>query len=71
MAKPTRRLWHDERQSGPAFLYNDVRNKLVFTRSRTLNPLEKLLYGGLVGARLWISTVLRTDDRRTLPGGIS
>ena len=31
---------------GPRF-YNDVRNKLwVFTRSRTLNPLEKLLYGG-------------------------
>ncbi|WP_426698692.1 glycosyltransferase family 2 protein [Rothia mucilaginosa] len=52
---------------GPRF-YNDVRNKLwVFTRSRTLNPLEKLLYGGS-SARLWISTVLRTDDRRTYLG---
>ena len=52
---------------GPRF-YNDVRNKLwVFTRSRTLNPLEKLLYGGS-SARLWVSTLLRTDDRRTYLG---
>ena len=47
---------------GPRF-YNDVRNKLwVFTRARTLSPLEKLLYGGSV-ARLWASTVLRTDEK--------
>ncbi len=52
---------------GPRF-YNDVRNKLwVFTRSRTLNPLEKLLYGGS-SARLWVSTLLHTDDRRTYLG---
>lgn len=47
---------------GPRF-YNDVRNKLwVFTRARTLSPLEKLLYGASV-ARLWASTVLRTDEK--------
>ena len=52
---------------GPRF-YNDVRNKIwVFTRSRTLSPLEKFLYGGSV-ARLWISTILRTDEKSTYLG---
>lgn len=52
---------------GPRF-YNDVRNKMwVFTRHRTLNPLEKLLYGAS-SARLWVSTVLRTDEKRTYFG---
>ena len=49
---------------GPRF-YNDVRNKLwVFCGRRTLNPLEKVLYGGST-ARLWVSTLLRTPDKRT------
>ena len=49
---------------GPRF-YNDVRNKLwLFCRRRTLTPLEKFLYGGST-LRLWITTVLRTDDKKT------
>ncbi|WP_326503976.1 glycosyltransferase [Rothia nasimurium] len=52
---------------GPRF-YNDVRNKLwVFCARRTLNPLEKLLYGGST-ARLWASTLLRTDEKKTYTG---
>ncbi|MCP3425953.1 glycosyltransferase [Rothia sp. AR01] len=43
---------------GPRFYY-DVRNKLwVFTRSRSLAPWEKVLYGGAT-ARLWWRTVRR------------
>ncbi|WP_237199502.1 glycosyltransferase [Rothia nasimurium] len=52
---------------GPRF-YNDVRNKLwVFCDRRTLTPLEKLLYGGST-ARLWVSTLLRTDEKKTYVG---
>lgn len=52
---------------GPRF-YNDVRNKLwVFCARRTLSPLEKLLYGGST-ARLWASTLLRTDEKKTYTG---
>lgn len=52
---------------GPRF-YNDVRNKLwVFCARRTLTPLEKLLYGGST-ARLWGSTLLRTDEKKTYTG---
>lgn len=52
---------------GPRF-YNDVRNKLwVFTRCRTLTPVEKLLYGAS-SARLWVSTVVRTNQKRTYLG---
>ncbi len=52
---------------GPRF-YNDVRNKLwLFGRRRTLTPLEKFLYGGS-SLRLWLSTMVRTDDRRTTSG---
>lgn len=52
---------------GPRF-YNDVRNKLwVFCARRTLSPLEKLLYGGST-ARLWVSTLIRTDEKKTYTG---
>lgn len=52
---------------GPRF-YNDVRNKLwVFCGRRTLAPHEKLLYGGST-ARLWASTLLRTEDKKTYSG---
>lgn len=55
---------------GPRF-YNDVRNKLwVFTRRRTLNPMEKFLYGGST-VRLWVSTLARTNDRKTYGGYLS
>lgn len=49
---------------GPRF-YNDVRNKLwVFTRRRTLKGWEKALYAAST-ARLWVSTVVQTQDRPT------
>lgn len=49
---------------GPRF-YNDVRNKLwMFTRRRTLSPLEKTLYGFSV-ARLWVTTLVRTEEKKT------
>lgn len=52
---------------GPRF-YNDVRNKLwVFTRRRTLSGLEKTLYGGST-ARLWVSTIAKTEDKQTYAG---
>lgn len=52
---------------GPRF-YNDVRNKLwVFCSRRTLSPVEKLLYGGST-ARLWVSTLIRTDEKKTYLG---
>ncbi|MDO4898559.1 MAG: glycosyltransferase, partial [Rothia sp. (in: high G+C Gram-positive bacteria)] len=52
---------------GPRF-YNDVRNKLwVLCGRRTLSPFEKLLYGGAT-ARLWASTLLRTDEKKTYTG---
>ncbi|MDY6051757.1 MAG: glycosyltransferase [Rothia sp. (in: high G+C Gram-positive bacteria)] len=52
---------------GPRF-YNDVRNKLwVFCARRTLTPLEKLLYGGST-ARLWLNTLVHTDEKKTYAG---
>ncbi|WP_421082877.1 glycosyltransferase [Rothia nasimurium] len=52
---------------GPRF-YNDVRNKLwVFCSRRTLSPLEKILYGGST-LRLWASTLIRTDEKKTYVG---
>lgn len=66
---PASRVMHHTKQAdntdadpGPR-LYNDVRNKLwVFTRSTSLAPWEKVLYGGAT-ARLWIRTFRRADDR--------
>lgn len=52
---------------GPRF-YNDVRNKLwVFCGRRTLSPVEKALYGAAT-ARLWVSTLIRTDEKKTYTG---
>ncbi|MFW0121162.1 glycosyltransferase [Rothia sp. CCM 9419] len=48
--------------------YNDVRNKIwVFTRCRTLTPLEKVLYSGST-VRLWCSTLLRTSKKKKYAG---
>lgn len=66
--------WHHTKNSGntnsdpgPRF-YNDVRNKLwVFTRRRTLSCWEKVLYGGAT-ARLWVTTLLNTADKKTYTG---
>ena len=47
---------------GPRFYY-DVRNKLwVFTRSNSLAPWEKVLYGGAT-ARLWLRTLRGSRER--------
>jgi GT2 family glycosyltransferase len=46
--------------------YFEVRNKVwLFTRSRGLNPAEKMLYAGS-SARRWAATLARSSDRRTL-----
>ncbi len=66
--------WHHTKDAGntnsdpgPRF-YNDVRNKLwVFTRRRTLSTLEKILYGGST-LRLWVTTLLNTEDKKTYSG---
>ncbi|WP_178945567.1 glycosyltransferase [Kocuria sp. TGY1127_2] len=50
---------------GPRF-YNDVRNKLwVFSRSQSLAPWEKILYGGATG-RLWVRTFRNSSNRQAL-----
>lgn len=47
-----------------ARFYYDVRNKLwVFTRSQSLAPWEKALYGGAT-ARLWLRTLRGSAQRR-------
>lgn len=47
-----------------ARFYNEVRNKLwTFTRSRALNPLERLLYSGRTALR-WAGLLARSDDRQ-------
>ena len=58
---------------GPRFYY-DVRNKLwVFTRSTSLAPWEKVLYGGAT-ARLWLRTLRGSQERgqvlRRLAAGV-
>jgi GT2 family glycosyltransferase len=50
---------------GERFFY-EVRNKLwMFTRSRSLTPVEKLLYGGST-LRRWARTFAGSEDRSTL-----
>ncbi len=63
----TKQPGNTDADPGPRF-YNDVRNKLwVFTRSASLAPWEKVLYGGAT-ARLWLRTLKSSQDRRTLAG---
>jgi GT2 family glycosyltransferase len=48
----------------------EVRNKVwLFTRSRGLAPLEKVVYGGST-VRRWARTFTRSGDRRTLARGL-
>ncbi len=48
----------------------EVRNKVwLFTRSRGLGPVEKLVYGGST-LRRWARTIARSRDRRTLLLGL-
>lgn len=50
---------------GPRF-YNEVRNKVwMFGHSRSLSPIEKVLYGGRSALR-WTGLLLRSRDRREL-----
>ena len=54
---------------GERFFY-EVRNKLwMFTRSDSLAPAEKLVYGGAT-ARRWVRTFAKSQDRRTLLRGL-
>ncbi len=54
---------------GPRFFY-EVRNKVwMFTRSRSLTPGEKLLYGGST-LRRWARTFAGSQDRATLAKGL-
>jgi glycosyltransferase involved in cell wall biosynthesis len=48
----------------------EVRNKVwLFTRSRGLGPVEKVVYGGST-VRRWARTFTRSRDRRTLARGL-
>jgi len=50
--------------------YFEVRNKVwMFTRSTSLSPAEKLLYGGST-LRRWGRTLVGSEDRRTLLRGL-
>ncbi|WP_325049542.1 glycosyltransferase [Kocuria soli] len=69
---PASKVMHHTKQPGNTDadpgqrFYNDVRNKLwVFTRSRSLAPWEKVLYGGAT-ARLWVRTLRGSADRRAV-----
>jgi GT2 family glycosyltransferase len=54
---------------GERFFY-EVRNKVwMFTRSHSLEPLEKALYGGST-VRRWAKTLARSTDRTTLLRGL-
>lgn len=71
---PASEVMHHTKQPGNtdadpgARFYNDVRNKLwVFTRSGSLAPWEKILYGGAT-VRLWLRTVKAADDRKAVVG---
>ena len=54
---------------GERFFY-EVRNKVwMFTRSRSLSPVEKVLYGGAT-ARRWARTFARSQNRGPLVRGL-
>ena len=61
----TRTFGASDADPGPRFYY-EVRNKVwLFTRSRGLGPLERVLYGGSSLARWW-RTVRRSPNRAVL-----
>jgi rhamnopyranosyl-N-acetylglucosaminyl-diphospho-decaprenol beta-1,3/1,4-galactofuranosyltransferase len=61
----TRTFASTDREPGERFFY-EVRNKVwLFTRSRGLNPLEKVAYGGRSVLR-WATTVTGSHNRATL-----
>jgi GT2 family glycosyltransferase len=61
----TRTFGSTDADPGPRFYY-EVRNKVwLFTHSRALGPLERVLYGGATLAR-WVRTVRGAHDRRAL-----
>ena len=66
----TRTFGSTDADPGERFFY-EVRNKVwMFTRSHSLNPVEKVLYGGST-ARRWARTVARSQDRSTLLRGLT
>ncbi len=65
----TRSFGSTDADPGARFYY-EVRNKVwLFTRSRGLNPTEKVGYGGATLAR-WVRTMRSSPDRGTLVGGL-
>ena len=65
----TRTFGSTDADPGERFFF-EVRNKVwLFTRSRGLNPLEKLVYAGST-ARRWGRTFGGSADRRTLRRGL-
>jgi rhamnopyranosyl-N-acetylglucosaminyl-diphospho-decaprenol beta-1,3/1,4-galactofuranosyltransferase len=61
----TRTFGSTDADPGGRFFY-EVRNKVwMLTRSRSLSPLEKLLYGGST-LRRWARTFARSDNRAVL-----
>ena len=61
----TRSYGSTDADPGERFFY-EVRNKVwTLTRSRSLGPFERALYGGST-VRRWLRTIVRSHDRRTL-----
>lgn len=66
----TRTFGSTDADPGPRFYY-EVRNKVwMWTRSRSLTPVEKVVYGGS-SLRRWVRTVARSGDRGTLVRGLA
>ena len=65
----TRTFGSSDADPGERFFY-EVRNKAwLFTRSRSLSPAEKVLYGGST-VRRWARTLARSKDRIVLWRGL-
>jgi GT2 family glycosyltransferase len=65
----TRTFGSTDADPGERFYY-EVRNKVwLLTRSRSLAPLERLLYGGST-VRRWLRTIRGSRDRATLWRGL-
>ncbi len=65
----TRTFGSTDADPGERFFY-EVRNKIwLLTRSRSLAPLERILYGGST-LRRWIRTIRGSRDRATLWRGL-
>ena len=65
----TRVFGSTDADPGERFFF-EVRNKVwMFTRSRSLTPVEKAMYGAAT-ARRWARTFRASEDRATLRAGL-